>query len=123
MFRFFGEGSGESFTRPFFVKVELHPVAACTGFLTAFNICQNLLGTQVGGHDQDRVLEVHSPALRVCDPAVIKYLQQDIEDIRMGLLYFVKKNDRIRFSADSLSQLASFLVADISGRCSDESGD
>ena len=40
------------------------------------------VGTQVGGHDHDRVLEVDSASLRVSEPAVVEDLEQDVEDVR-----------------------------------------
>ncbi|CAN4011755.1 DUF4179 domain-containing protein, partial [Dysosmobacter welbionis] len=48
-------------------------------------------GTDVAGHDDDGVLEVHRPALRVGDPAVIQKLQQDVPHILVGLFDLVKQ--------------------------------
>src|SRR5215212_4413194 len=41
------------------------------------------LGAHVGGHDDDRVLEVHRAPLRVGQAAVVEDLQEDIEDVRV----------------------------------------
>ena len=39
----------------------------------------------------------------------------------MGFFYFVEQNDTVRFSPDSLGQLAALVVAHISRRRTDES--
>ena len=41
----------------------------------------------------------------------------------MGLLYFIEEDHAIGLPADSLGQLAAFLIAHVSGRRSDEPGD
>ena len=38
----------------------------------------------------------------------------------MSLFDLIKQNDRIRFTADSFRQLAAFIIADISRRCTDQ---
>ena len=43
-------------------------------------------------------------------------MQQHIEHIRMGFLYLVKKDNRVRFAANSFSQLTTFVITDISRR-------
>ena len=78
------------------------------------------LAAEVRGQDDDRVLEVHGPALRVRDPAVVEDLKQDVEYIRMCLFNFVKQNDGIRTAAHGLGQLAAFLIAHVSGRRANE---
>ena len=52
-------------------------------------VIQDNLGAQVGCHDQDRVLEVHGPALGIGHTAVIQDLQEDVENIRVGFLDLV----------------------------------
>ena len=47
----------------------------------------------VRGHDQDRVLEVHGAALAVGEAAVVQHLQQDVEDVVVGLLDLVEQDD------------------------------
>ena len=47
---------------------------------------------------------------------VVKDLEQDVEDIWVGLLDFVQENDRVWFLANLLSQLAAFFMADIAWR-------
>ena len=60
------------------------------------------------------------PALRVGKNAVIKNLQQHIENVRVRLFNFIKKNNAVRLSSDLLGQLAALLIADISRRRADK---
>src|SRR5439155_1815561 len=52
--------------------------------------------------------------------AVFKYLEQDVVDVRVGLLDFVEQDDRVRVALDALGQLAALFVADVARRRSDE---
>src|SRR5215218_6802242 len=54
------------------------------------------LRPDVGGHDENDVLEVHGAALRVRELPVLQYLQHDVEDVGVGLLDLVEENDRVR---------------------------
>ena len=87
------------------------------------NAVQQILGADIGGHDQDRIFKVYGTALGVGDTAVIEYLQQNVEDVRMRFLDLIEQNNRIWFSAHCLGQLAALLVAYISRRRSDQTGD
>ncbi len=77
-------------------------------------------GADVGGHDDDRVLEIDRTPLTVCHPAIVQYLQQDVEHIRMGLFDFIEEQDAVRLAAHRLGQLSSFFIADIAGRSADQ---
>ena len=83
---------------------------------------QQELTAQIGGQDDDGVLEVHCAALAVGDAAVVQYLQQDVEHIGVGLLHLIEEDDGVGFSSDCLGQLAALLVAHVSGRRSDQTG-
>ena len=48
------------------------------------------VAADVGGHDDHGVLEVHDPALAVGQPAVVEDLEEDVEDVRVGLLDLVE---------------------------------
>ena len=80
------------------------------------------LGPQVRGEDQDGVPEVHRPALAVGQPPVVEHLEQDVEDLRMGLLHLVEQYHGVRPPAHRLGELAAFLVADVAGRGADQPG-
>src|SRR5215216_6678013 len=81
------------------------------------------LRPDVGGHDQDDVLEVHGAALRVRELPVLKDLQHDVEDVGVGLLDLVEENDRVGTPADLLGELAALVVADVAWRRTDETRD
>ena len=49
--------------------------------------------TQVRRHNQHRVPEVHGTTMAISQPAVVEYLQQDIENVRMSLLDFVQEDN------------------------------
>src|SRR4051794_64416 len=76
----------------------------------------------VRGHDQHGVLEVDRAALAVGQPAVVHHLQKDVEDVGVGLLDLVGQHDAVRPPAHRLGELAALVVADISGRRSDQPG-
>ena len=73
-------------------------------------------GSDVAGHDDDRVLEVDGASLRVGQAAVVEELQQDIEDVWMSLLDLIKEHDLVRTAANGLGELAALLVADVARR-------
>src|SRR5271166_349400 len=77
----------------------------------------------VGGHDDDGVLEVHRVAQAVGELAVLKHLQQDVEQVRVRLFDFVKQHHGVGRALDALGQLAALFVADVSRRRADELGD
>ena len=78
------------------------------------------LRAQIGGQDQQGVAEVNRTPLAVGQPAVIEYLQQDVENLGMRLLHFVQEHHRVRAATNGLGELAAFLITDIAGRCADE---
>ena len=51
----------------------------------------DLRGADVRGHDHDRVAEVDRAALGVGEPPVLEDLQQDVEDVGVGLLDLVEQ--------------------------------
>src|SRR5660397_161537 len=54
---------------------------------------QNPLTADVAGHDDHSVPEADGATVAVCQPSLIKNLQQDIEHVRMGLLDLVQEKD------------------------------
>jgi len=79
-------------------------------------------GSNIGGHDDDRVAEIDRSALAVGQASVFQDLEQGIEDIRMGFFNFVKQDDRIGAAADFLRQLAAFFVTHIAWRRTNQLG-
>ena len=83
-------------------------------------LLQDPLAADVARHDDDRIPEVDGSALRIGEAPVIEDLQQDVEDVGMGLLDLVEEDDRVRPAADGLGQLPALLESDITGRRADE---
>ncbi len=61
-------------------------------------------------------------ALGVGQAAVLEDLQQRVEDVGMGLLDLVEQHDRVGTAADGLGELAALLVAHVTRRRPDETG-
>src|SRR5580698_4027047 len=78
--------------------------------------------SQIRGHDDDRVLEIDLAALAIGEAAIIHDLQKNIEDIRVRLFNFVKENYCVRMPPHLLGELPTLLVADVSGRRADQTG-
>src|SRR5215203_2311756 len=78
------------------------------------------LSPDVGGHDENDVLEVHGAALRVRELPVLQYLQHDVEDVGVGLLDLVEEDDRVRTPPHLLRELSALIVADVARRRTDE---
>jgi len=53
--------------------------------------------------------------LSIRQMAVIEDLKQDVEDVFVRLLDFVKKNNAVSLASYQLGQLTAFVIADISG--------
>ena len=79
----------------------------------------NVLRTDVGGHNDDRVLKIDRSPLPVRDPTVIEHLQQYVENVRMRFFDFVEEHDRIRLAPNCFGKLPPFFVADVARRSAD----
>src|SRR3954469_5174109 len=82
-----------------------------------------VLAAHVRGHDDHRVLEVHRPTLGIRQSPVVEHLEQDVEDIGVGLLDLVEEHDAVGTTPDLLRELSGLVVADVAGRGTDEPGD
>ena len=80
-------------------------------------------GAEVGGHDDHRVGEVDRPALAVGEPPVVHQLQQDVPDLRVGLLDLVEQDHGVGAPAHRLGQLAAVAVPDVAGGRADQPRD
>ena len=98
--------------------VLLAAVKAQTGILGGGDV----LGTHVGGHDDNGVPEVHTAALGVGNDAVLQNLQQDVPHILVGLLDLIEQHHGVGFTAYLLGQLAALLVSHIAGRRAYQTG-
>src|SRR4051794_8401190 len=79
-----------------------------------------LLGAQVGGHDDDAVAEVDAAALGVREVPILEDLEEDVEDLGMRLLDLVEQDDRVALAADGFGQLAALVEPDVAGGRADE---
>ncbi len=84
---------------------------------------QDVLTSDIRGHDQHRIFEVHGATMRVGESAVIHHLEQHIEHVMVRLLDFIEQNHGKRTTPDRLSELAAFLIPHIAGRSADEPSD
>ena len=74
-------------------------------------------------HDQDDVAEIDLLAVVVGELAVIHHLQQDVVEVRMGLLDFVEQQHAMRVLVDRVGQQSALVEADIAGRRADQPRD
>src|SRR5215207_2461381 len=79
--------------------------------------------SHVRGHNDDGLLEVNRAPLGIGQAPVIEDLQEDIEDVRVCLLYLVQKQHGIGPAPHGLGELAGLLVANIAWRRADEARD
>src|SRR5437016_10604831 len=74
----------------------------------------------VRGHDDDRVLEIDGIAETVSELTIFKYLQQDVEDIRVRFLDFIEQYDGVRRALHTFGELSTLFIANVSGRRADQ---
>ena len=91
------------------------------GFVVVLRF-EDFVRAEVTGHDDDGVLEVDHTAFAIGQAAIVEDLQQDVEDIRMGLFDFIEEDDAVRTTTDGFRELAPFIIADISRRSPDQTG-
>ena len=106
--------------------LRLHPLvgAAVARLLEAEVLTLgDVAGAEVGGHDDDGVLEVDHPALRVGQATFLEDLQQAVEDVGVGLLDLVEEHHGERLAAHLLGELATLFVADVAGRRAEQPRD
>ena len=84
---------------------------------------RDLAGAHVRRHDDDRIAEVHRAALRVGQAALLQDLEQDVEDVGVGLLDLVEQHDRVGTLTHGLRQLAALVEADVARRRTHETRD
>jgi hypothetical protein len=80
----------------------------------------DVLGSEVGRHDDDGVLEVDDSTLAVSEPAFLENLQQRVEDVGVCLFDFIEQHDTERLASNALGELAALVESDVSGRGAEE---
>ena len=104
-------------------RLELHVHGIHHGLLLGVRIQVRIdeeLRPQIGGHDQNRVLEVHGTALTIGQTAIVEHLQQHVEYFRIGFLHLIEQHHRVWAAAYGLGELAALLVADVARRGADQ---
>src|SRR3712207_4463759 len=81
------------------------------------------LRAEVGGQQDDGVLEVDLAPLGVGEVPAVHDLEEDGEHLGMGLVDLVEEDDGVGAPADGFGELAGVLVADVAGGGADEAGD
>lgn len=56
-------------------------------------ILHDVLAADIRGQDDDGIFEIDGAALAIGDAAIVEHLKEDIENIVVGLLDFIEKND------------------------------
>ena len=80
-------------------------------------------GAGVRGHDQDHVAEVDDLAVVVGHLPVVHDLQQDVEEVRMGLFDLVQQHDAVGMLVDRVGQETALIEADVARRRADQAAD
>ena len=83
---------------------------------TLLAVLQQNVRSQIRGHDDHRVREVHGASLLVRQTTIVEHLQEQVPHVRMRLLHLVQQNHVVRTSADRLRELTALLVAHVAGR-------
>ena len=84
---------------------------------------RNFGRAEVGRKDDHALTEIHRLALAVSQSAVLKYLQENIQDTGIGLCRLfdlIKENNTERLFSYRICELSALFVTDISGRRADE---
>lgn len=75
-----------------------------------------LLRADVSGHYHDCAAEIRRPAVGGGQRALLKYLQKQVEHVRVRLFHLIEQYHGVGGAAHALYQLTLLLVAHISGR-------
>ena len=99
-----------------------HFVAGLLGAGKAHAGLLQIGGAGVGGHDDHHVAEIGLATVVVGQRAVIHDLQQDVEDVRVGLLDFVEEQHGVGLLGDGFGEQAALVEADITRWGPDQPG-
>ena len=83
---------------------------------------EDVLASDVRGHDDDRVPEVDRASLAVRQATVVEDLEEHVEHLRVGLLDLVEEDDRVGPAPHGLGELPPFLEAHVPRRRPDQAG-
>ena len=86
-------------------------------------LASDFLGTHIGGHDNDRVFEIDRATNIVGQSAFLHDLKQHVPNFWMGFFNFVEQNHAVRFASHLFGELATFFVAHIARRRTNQPAD
>ena len=89
-------------------------------FRRTTQVATQLAGTDITGHNDDRILEVDFTTEAICHLTVVEALQHEVEYIRVCLFYFIEQHNRVGAATHFLGKLSSFFISDVSGRRSNQ---
>ena len=75
-----------------------------------------IFASDIRGHDDDGIFEVHLPALRVGEVPAVQNLKQEIKRIRMRLLNLIEQDNRVWTVLNHFRERPALFVSDISRR-------
>ena len=78
------------------------------------------LGAGVGCHDNHHIAKIRLASVVVGQGAVVHYLQQDIEHLRVRLFDFVQQQHGVRLLGNGFGKQSALIKADIAGRRADQ---
>src|SRR5437660_4389012 len=87
-----------------------------------FFIWQGLHCADIRGEDDHSIFEVNFLAVRVGQTTVFEDLQQEIKDVRMRLLHFIKEHNAIWTAPHQFGKLSALIIANIARSSADEPG-
>ena len=73
----------------------------------------------ITGHDHHCILEVYRASVRIGQAAFVQQLQQNIEDILVGLFDLVKEQYGVGLASYGFGQLSTLFISDITWRRAD----
>jgi hypothetical protein len=89
----------------------------------AHDLLAHLPRARVGGHDEHDVAEVGLLAVVVGQRGVVHHLEQDVEELGVGLLDLVQQHHRVGVLVDRVGEQAALVEAHVAGRRADEPRD
>ena len=95
-------------------------VSAAHGTETEVDLALDDVGPHVGGENDDGVPEIDLAAEAVGDHALLKNLEEQVHDVRMGFFDFVEEHHGVGTATHRFGELAALFVSDITGRRTDE---
>src|SRR3990167_9166943 len=103
----------------FSYDVILHIALTSRGKAELFHLV-DVLRAYVARHDDNGIAEVDPTAFGVGERPRVEHLHNDVEHLRVRLLYLVKQQNRVRAVSHELGQRSALLVSHIAWRRADD---